>query len=507
MILVIIFISLFYLVISPPTTPPDEVAHLAYPRTLLLYNQWPSFVTPEDAWESHQPPLYYALSLPLVWISQNVGFSEQVLAQRLTSVMLIVAALVLMLMVLRRLFPDDLSARLAGLIVFLLPMTMYMAGAYGNDSLMVFSASLLILLSIPRPVTFSRRQAIIFGFAIGLSLLTKAHLYPLVAVLFLWQMWGRPIRLWLISAVAALGVSGWWFINNLIAVGDVFGLTYARIFWADQTLPIDSWATISRLMWNLGRGFVGVFGKFSVAFPDLVYAAVLIGLVCLLIAVAAIYRRQHATYVPILLIAIGTAVSAVIWQNFSFFQPQGRYLLSLVPVFGLIIAVVVHAVPRAVKISSIVLAGALLVLLNVYSLTVVSRYYKTHPVDALTQPRMVDLIDIGWIDPEKKVDQSGAQLVISTPARISSLDDLRLETLRRPTLLIASPSEPFDLIISWKVLGEKVFSPVRRQTVRVDGVTEVVLYEAESTLIQDFQLEFPEADRSIVIKRLEAGNN
>lgn len=363
----------------PPWNAPDEPAHYNYVRHLATTGQLPE-LKPGDwnaellerlksarfpkgqsvdsiAYESHQPPAFYLLASPLHKATARLPLEEQVAALRLLSVALSGATVVLAFLVVRAIFPQELSLQLAvaGFVAFL-PMRSAIAGSVSNDALAELVATLLLLTMVQILRTgFRKGQALLLGFLLGLALLTKMTLYgylPLaLLVALLSPSQGKNgnssrLRLLGLTLAVALLISGWWFVRNALVYGgtDLFGLQrHDQVVTGQPRLEQLDGAALSYFGSTLFKSFWGQFGWMGILIDERLYfvlgllsALAAFGLVLFLgrvvLGKGALSPHQKAS-----LAAMGLALAVVVAQlvlyNLTFIQAQGRYLYpALLPI-------------------------------------------------------------------------------------------------------------------------------------------------------------------------------
>jgi hypothetical protein len=210
--------------LPPPAVPHDAywaLSHNERERREAALRAMPLEWGREDgtgslkAYESLQPPLYYWLMAPLLWLFRGSGLLAQVLALRFVSSA--VASLVVPLVYLiGREFWGECPLALGGAaIAALMPGLALDVARVGNDCLAVVLFTLLTWLL----VRAARDPAI--GFVLGFGLLTKAYFLAAIPA----SLWNKRFRLKAI-ALAAL-IAGWWYIRNLRTTGTLSGLSEA----------------------------------------------------------------------------------------------------------------------------------------------------------------------------------------------------------------------------------------------------------------------------------------
>jgi len=167
---------------------------------------------PLKAYEALQPPLYYWLMVPFLWLFRAFGLLTQVLVLRFASSLLASLVVPLIYLIGRELWGDRAPALGSAALVALMPGLAFDTARVGNDCLAVVLFTLLTWLLV------RAARDLEIGAVLGLGLLTKA--YFLTAMPALWR--GRRFRL----KAAALGtlIAGWWYIRNLRTTGTLSGL-------------------------------------------------------------------------------------------------------------------------------------------------------------------------------------------------------------------------------------------------------------------------------------------
>jgi hypothetical protein len=245
------------------------------------------------AYEALQPPLYYWLVTPPLWLARNCTLSTQVLLLRWLSIAIASFLIPLLFLVGRAVFGDDYLALGCAAVVALLPQLAVSMARCSNECLAVVLYTGVTLLVLRRGSWW------VLGVVLGLGLITKAYFLAAVAgvVLAFWA----PRSL----ALAAL-ISGWWYIRNLITTGTLTGLSesvilrnvtpFGMLRGAD-TLPwakaVDSilfshlyfggWSSLTVRSWMYhliyvwiglaGLGLIGLWRKSEIRSLGFIYAA------------------------------------------------------------------------------------------------------------------------------------------------------------------------------------------------------------------------------------------
>lgn len=245
---------------TPAFENPDEVPHYNYMRYLRTEGQLPSLyaVSREDMFyfnAYYHPPFYYLLGAPLAWDDQGtphpprnpfyayrvdvVGNDNRnlylhmrgeiypsVMILRWASILMGVGILCAAYGVFCHLWQDSAPRLLALGIMAFWPRFVSITTSINNDVplYLLFTLVCLVLLRILKNGANARRAALL-GLFVGLTSLTKFQGVILAAPVFVTLLLER--RLWRtiwITAVIAVLVGGWWYLNNMLVYGDPFQL-------------------------------------------------------------------------------------------------------------------------------------------------------------------------------------------------------------------------------------------------------------------------------------------
>ena len=259
-VLGVIYIAkqLIYLLVFPPFTGHDEVAHYSYIRSVaedgripvLLEDYLPAELAgycdralgwcgrPIDRgpqYAANHPPLYYVLLTPAYWWSDGWTPEEQQYLFRVMAIPFGLATVVLAYLLARTLFPTDqfLAITVPAFVAFQ-PQVSYEAAIVNNDIVGVaFYSLILLLLVIGLRDRFPTRNCLLIGFTLGLALLSKGTaltalpLIGLALAVSLPRPWLMP-RLWLRKvvqiSVPALLLTAPWYVFLYRTYGNFSGL-------------------------------------------------------------------------------------------------------------------------------------------------------------------------------------------------------------------------------------------------------------------------------------------
>ena len=192
-------------------------------------------------WQNQHPPLYYVVLVPVHWLTKSASVASELFAMRAVSYLIAWAGLLLAaLAALRATRPAPAGAITVALAVAMWPLMFPMwfpeMGRVGNDSLLVpiVAAAWIIAQPLIRHEGSVARYAAL-GLVLGLGLLTKATVLPVVAVIVLFVAWpvlfasrsGKsswPLvgKLLLLLAAVCL-IAGWWYGIKLARTGSLIG--------------------------------------------------------------------------------------------------------------------------------------------------------------------------------------------------------------------------------------------------------------------------------------------
>jgi len=227
--------------LPPPAVTQDEYWKLVpqeRTRRQLALRALPASWGREDGtgalqtYEALQPPLYYWIAAPVLWILRGSGMLAQVLALRFFSSLLASLTVPLVFLVGLEVWDESGIALASAAIVAVMPGLALDVARVGNDSLAVPLFTLLTwlaLTSVRRGIDLKLAAAI--GFVLGFGLLTKAYLLTAIPALLAVGWLGRrrlPDLLRILPAIGiAIAMAGWWYLRNLWTTGTLSGLSEA----------------------------------------------------------------------------------------------------------------------------------------------------------------------------------------------------------------------------------------------------------------------------------------
>ncbi len=399
-----LIIGALFALLTPPWQVPDEPAHYnvirilaeerrlpvlemgdfpaGYLETLKAQRFPPEMPIDPIRYESHQPPLYYLLAVPLFVLTGGA-----LVPLRLFSLVLGAGVILLAYAAVRGLFPHrPLLAWGTAAFVAFLPQHVAMMAGVNNDSL----AELILAAVVWQLILFVQaesghqmeRRAILLGGLIGLGLVTKTTDYlalPLAALALglRWRRGGAGCgRLALLIFGPALLIGLPWWVRNAVTYGGLDLLGLGRHNWVVVGQPRTSeWLAAygaaevaRRFAQTTFQSFWGQFGWMGVVLDQRIYAG--LGLLSGLIALGWGLRLadRRVTFTPgqrdgLILLAglVLFTLASYLWYNLTFVQHQGRYLFpALIPI-GLGVTVGLRRVfqPDGARLAAVLLLALL----------------------------------------------------------------------------------------------------------------------------------------------------
>lgn len=270
-------LSILFAVRIPFDANPDESAHRDYVRLIIENRGFVQFIEREAApgqpvyYETHQPPLYYVLLVPVYLLTGGSVF-----ALRLPAALFQLATIYLVFRVCRDLFPGRPDLALgASAFAALLPIQAQLSGAINNDALTTLvCVALFWRMGLLVNTGQNRREAIVVGMLLGVGLLTKSSVLALLPTLLLayvlavraGRLTGRDAAL---NAAFALGlavlVASPWLIRNTRLYGDPLALSIYTAtgpnFTPRQIMELSGW-TFTDYLRNVGVRSFATFWYF-----------------------------------------------------------------------------------------------------------------------------------------------------------------------------------------------------------------------------------------------------
>jgi hypothetical protein len=187
------------------------------------------------AYEALQPPLYYWIAKPVLFLTRQLDLGARVVVLRWFSVALASLVIPLSFLVTRIVFLSERLGLLCAALIAAMPEFLVDVARVGNDSLGAVWWTLLTWLVLKAVCDgMTRRRTLFIGAVLGLGLITKAYFLaaiPPIALLFFGMRVFRCLKfrkilthLALVYA-PAIAIAGWWYVRNIVQTGTLSGLS------------------------------------------------------------------------------------------------------------------------------------------------------------------------------------------------------------------------------------------------------------------------------------------
>ncbi len=313
-----------------------------------------------------EPYLSYIISAGFMKIMSIFTADEfaLVIAARFVSTLFMIGFIYVLIKISQILFENKYKYLFIVFIAFQ-PITAFLASYINNDSMALFSISIIVyswILGLEH--NWQDKYCILLGLGIGLCLLSYYNAYGyilcsvvlcLVSVILNKMHIKDIIKKVLIVFTIAFVIAGWWFIRNAIIYnGDVLGMStqteYAQKYAIDELKPSnrltpqqkdegilemlfkDKWIRLTF------KSFYGVFGYMTIQMPNIIYVVIFsiwaIGIIGCILGLNELFKCGNKekiilNYTFILAIII-VIILSLIYSYSSDFQPQGRYIMPII---------------------------------------------------------------------------------------------------------------------------------------------------------------------------------
>ena len=238
---------LWSVIAAPGGGGPDEPSHMRIVRTMLAtgglaefrgYSPGAFAGGPVRAQVAHEITPN-AFAVPVAAVLGLLGSDDDAFNHhmaRLFSVALYPVTLWLAFLTLRRLFVDMPVAPVWGVaLMATAPMFTLVHSYYTNDTPAIAASTFAVYALVRASQSdFALRDSALLGVALGLVGLHKYTgflVFPVAALVLVWQLWRQPARL-LRTGGAMLGIvaaiASWWYVRNWVLYGDPIGVAFTQ---------------------------------------------------------------------------------------------------------------------------------------------------------------------------------------------------------------------------------------------------------------------------------------
>jgi len=298
-----------------------------------------------DQYESHQPPLYYAVLSPIfILTARFFSLADTFLLMRFWSVLVASAIVPLTYWIARRVTPFPYLASAVTMLVALFPGLYPDVVRVSTDALLVPMAAAIFLALLRYVDSRSKRDAVVLGLLMLAGLSTKAFLIPVLIAAVLGILALREFRT--AAVVSFVSAAGWiWYARNIWITGSLTGLPQTV---AAKPSLLESIASLRHLHWIDMIKLTAVshiwIGNFSLLqyrswiykVIELFFATGLVGFI-----IASLRKPLSHKFQVLLLVYALFAASLVYFATQIFLEGgvsviQGWYLTPMLPIEALV---------------------------------------------------------------------------------------------------------------------------------------------------------------------------
>lgn len=257
------------------------------------------------------------------------------------------------------------------ILVTFLPQFIFLGAYINNDSIAVFSTSIIVYSwLIGLKSNWNNKSIICLGIGIGICALSYYNAYGYILTSLILFIFGfiinkkdkfdykKFLKKFLIVFLISFAIAGWWFIRSYIVYdGDFLGLNAsnqcAEELASDDLKPSNLQTPhkkhesiihmITKSIWTkqMIRSFIGSFGSVSISLPNIVYLFYymifmlgMIGGIIYIIKnfISKIYKENKILLIIEIIFVLNIIIPNVLnlyYSYFSDFQPQGRYSMPM----------------------------------------------------------------------------------------------------------------------------------------------------------------------------------
>lgn len=369
--LFLLLTGLLWAIVIPYNEAPDEYSHfdvanfIAQKRRFPIFGkdenmgvskyEIPNVVVKYNASYAAMPPGAYLWQA--LFLSLGQLFPSAYLLARLANILLLVPLAVISFSLSKKIFKQDWQKVSFVLLSLLSPQIIFTFSYVNSDAMLLVWTFLLWwwLVSFLKKETITLWKSLIFGVSLGLAVLTRYNILPLVIIAvggFIWRLWQerrlikfkRSLFLVMTAGIAAILTSGWWYLRNILLYHDLlvsnqFWQTYYFIYPRGQNATL--WQILSGRdwWWRNWQSLWGVFGWNTIFLPNYFYRVILLMALLSLIVIYIYWRKLGVLGQKLIKLSLGIGLLVLVfsaWQSAAFaYQPQGRYLFPAWP--GLVI--------------------------------------------------------------------------------------------------------------------------------------------------------------------------
>jgi 4-amino-4-deoxy-L-arabinose transferase-like glycosyltransferase len=368
-----------YAWVVKPGLPYDEPSHWSTVLFYVHHGRMPVLGRPGVTYEAQMGPVAYVVDAVIVRVSEAAGASQNTAFHlvRFAGVAELALAVAVLCALTRRLAGHSWAWVAAVAVLALNPMLLTMSSSVQNDTLALALGLLALELALgrlgDRPTI---RSSLLVGAIAGLAVVTKLSAWAAVAAIAAWLVWRhrraalRPLVAFLVAAVA---VSGWWFVRNVELYGDPTaasavdrtGVSFAPYHVQGASGVAHIFEELVTYLW-LPTEYV----RNLIAAPTVLKGALLIVSVAVLVAGIDRARRWQSPARGLLLAVAVLSVGAWVVTDLAYQSVAPRVAYLAIPVWAGLVALTLVRLPTRLAIAVTMLT---LVSLNAWTLYELAR--------------------------------------------------------------------------------------------------------------------------------------
>ncbi|HEY3783609.1 MAG TPA: DUF2142 domain-containing protein [Fimbriimonadaceae bacterium] len=336
---------------------PDERQHANYIQWLADGKGFP-VLDPKDPtnyehYQSHQPPLFYIVSVPILKIAGG-DVNNKAVGLALRSLNAVIGSFTVLAVFFLGYwgFKRKEVGLAAAAFAALLPMNLALSGAISNDPLLFCLCTWCLAITAHALQNgWTMKKGVILGMLMGLAFLTKTTAIALApAILIAAYLSGAPRpsgKIFLATAGIALVLALPWWVRNQSLYGDPFAMkAFNQAFLGSPTKTSLGWDWGTYILKDFDftwRSFIGTFGYMDIPLPDKLarIAMAVLALLALggMIALTKPENKESRPVTVLNSVFLLLVILSFVAFNVKYFQGQSRYLFpALGPIsigFGL----------------------------------------------------------------------------------------------------------------------------------------------------------------------------
>lgn len=317
-------------------------------------------------------PSIFAVGFMKIFAIFFTGESALIFAARLTSVFAGTVTIWLALLIGDEVYGRRYSKYLFVILIGSLPQFVYLCAYLNNDIFSIMSCTMILyawIIGVKN--NWNIKSCIILGVGIGLCALTYYNAYGYILcslIICIFTFWeyrnneierNKFIKKAVLVLVLVLLIAGWYFVRNYIIYnGDIFGISSSHA--CGEMYAIDQYKPSMRLTYKkMGKtiidlicdntwikytlkSYIACFGYMTIWTKTYIYKIyyfiILVGVISFIFSLRKNSQARKCFLLYIMILAVATPIILSLYNSYaSDYQPQGRYIMSGLPVLMLFV--------------------------------------------------------------------------------------------------------------------------------------------------------------------------